>query len=85
MGLLSCKQVTETASRHLDGECSRRERLGLWLHLLICVHCRRYLAQFAATIGLLRALPEEAPDRAALAGVLAAFRQKVGPGGTGGA
>jgi predicted anti-sigma-YlaC factor YlaD len=59
--MFSCKDVTERASDELDGRLTARERIGLQAHLAICVHCRRYLRQFARTVGLLRALPAEAP------------------------
>lgn len=38
----SCRQVTRMQSFALDGHLSRRERLGVYLHLLLCQWCRRY-------------------------------------------
>ena len=59
--MFSCKDVTERASDELDGRLTARERIGLQAHLAICVHCRRYLRQFAHTVGLLRDLTPEPP------------------------
>jgi predicted anti-sigma-YlaC factor YlaD len=73
--MLSCKDVTEHASRWHDGEGGLRFRLMLRLHLLICVHCRRYLAQFAATIRLVRALPETEPAVPQMDALFAALRR----------
>lgn len=52
--MLSCKQVVDDADHLLAGEVTFRRRLSIRLHLLICVHCRRYLRQLKL---LLAALP----------------------------
>ncbi|HEY6897722.1 MAG TPA: zf-HC2 domain-containing protein [Rhodocyclaceae bacterium] len=44
---MSCKQATDMMSQGLDRDLSWGERLGLRLHLLICIGCRRTRAQFA--------------------------------------
>lgn len=41
--MLTCEQVTAKASAFVDGELSLRERIGIRLHLAICVHCRGFL------------------------------------------
>lgn len=41
--MLSCKEVSTLASKSLDVPLTRRERFGLWLHLLFCRLCRRYV------------------------------------------
>lgn len=43
--MLSCKQVVHRANDYLDQRLSWYQRLMVHLHLLICVHCRRFLAQ----------------------------------------
>jgi predicted anti-sigma-YlaC factor YlaD len=70
----SCEHVTERASDGLEGRLTLRERLGLYAHLAMCVHCRRYLRQFARTVGLLRDLPPEAAEAAGEQEAMAAFR-----------
>jgi len=52
--MLSCKQLNEQASRYLDGELGLPQKLAFWMHLSICVHCRRYLRQFKLTIATLK-------------------------------
>lgn len=41
--MLSCKDVSYLASKTIDTPLTRRERWGLWLHLLFCKLCRRYV------------------------------------------
>ncbi|MGD9661225.1 MAG: zf-HC2 domain-containing protein [Porticoccaceae bacterium] len=52
--MLKCREVVDNADQLLDGNISRRQRLALKMHLLICRHCRRYVRQLRA---LLRAIP----------------------------
>lgn len=59
--MLTCRQATAQASDHLDGHLSLRARLSLRMHLLMCVHCRRFWRQFRTLVGSLqfrdRAIP----------------------------
>ncbi len=41
--MLSCKEVSCLASKGLDSRLSWRERFGLWMHLMMCRLCRRYV------------------------------------------
>lgn len=52
--MLKCREVVNNADQLLDGAVSRRQRLAIKMHLLMCRHCRRYVRQFQA---LLRAIP----------------------------
>lgn len=66
----TCRDVSKRASAYLDDELGLRERLSLRAHLFICVNCRRYVAQLAATLNLVRhrewaGKDEEAEDRLA--------------------
>lgn len=58
--MLSCRDVTETASDYLERELGWWPRLRFKMHLAMCRHCRRYVKQIKATIGLLRAIPVDA-------------------------
>lgn len=40
--MLNCEQVTEKLSALLDGQLSAGERVAVRVHLLMCVHCRRF-------------------------------------------
>lgn len=48
--MLDCKHASRLVSQSMDRRLSMRERLGLWLHLLICDAC----SQFSRQIALLR-------------------------------
>jgi hypothetical protein len=56
----SCRRVTFLISASFDRELSRRERLALRMHLLICRPCRLFQRQ----LRLLRAFLRENPPRA---------------------
>jgi hypothetical protein len=43
--MLNCKQVARLASQAMDARLPWYQRLGIRLHLLYCVWCRRYIAQ----------------------------------------
>ena len=57
--MLSCKDINEKANQYIDGELTIRLRLAVGFHLLMCVHCRRYVRQLVATINTLRQLPKK--------------------------
>jgi hypothetical protein len=57
----SCKDITEHSSDYLDRNLPWWRRLGFWVHLLICVHCRRYLDQLKLTISSLGKTPDATP------------------------
>ena len=49
----SCREVTNRTSDLIDGELDLASRLKVRLHLLACHHCRRFVKQMCATVGLL--------------------------------
>lgn len=57
----SCKDITKHSSDYLDRQLPWWERIGYWLHLMMCVHCRRYLEQFKLTIRTLGKIQEASP------------------------
>jgi flavin-binding protein dodecin len=48
--VLSCKSIVHQASDFADKNLSWREVLSIKMHLLICVHCRRFMKHFKTTI-----------------------------------
>ena len=54
--MVTCKQVSDSASDVLDGPTTFSQRLSLRLHLLMCKHCRRYVRQIQLVSGVARAL-----------------------------
>jgi predicted anti-sigma-YlaC factor YlaD len=57
----SCKDVTQHSSDYLDRQLPWWQRPGYWLHLMMCVHCRRYLDQLKLTISTLGQTQEATP------------------------
>jgi len=45
--MMSCKEATHLMSQDLDRSLSRIERVGLWLHLIVCKGCRATERHFA--------------------------------------
>lgn len=43
--MLNCRQVTRLISQSLDVRLPWYQRLGIRLHLVYCIWCRRYAAQ----------------------------------------
>jgi len=47
--LLRCRDLTEDASRLMDGDVALPRRLRLRLHLALCSMCRTYMDQMRKT------------------------------------
>lgn len=50
--MLSCKDVSENVTDHLEGKSSFLDRILLRLHLLLCQHCRRFVCQFQIAVSV---------------------------------
>jgi len=50
--VITCKDVSDTASDYLDGPTTLLQRFSLRLHLIMCVKCRRYMRQLKLASGL---------------------------------
>jgi anti-sigma factor ChrR (cupin superfamily) len=48
--VLSCKSLVHQASDFTDKNLSWRQALSIKVHLLMCVHCRRFMKHFKTTI-----------------------------------
>jgi len=60
--MLKCREVPEEAEKLLGGELGWRQRMGLRLHLFMCVHCRRYVSQLRLLISAVPYLHGPASD-----------------------
>lgn len=60
IGFISCRDVAEHASDHLEGALPWPARARLMVHLSMCRHCRRLVRQLRAVTGALGLLAE--PD-----------------------
>ena len=54
---ITCRHVYENASDYIEGPVSPSRRALLFIHLVICKHCRRYLHQLRLTIGIAARIP----------------------------
>jgi anti-sigma factor RsiW len=61
--MLRCQDVAEQTSDYVDGTLNWHRRLAIWLHMMLCDACRRYVRQMRATIGLLRTMGARPLDR----------------------
>jgi hypothetical protein len=43
--MLTCREVTRLVSKSMDSKLPWHQRLGMRIHLIYCVWCRRYAAQ----------------------------------------
>jgi predicted anti-sigma-YlaC factor YlaD len=57
----SCQGITERASEYLDRDLPRWKRMSFRMHLLMCIHCRRYVSQLKLTIDTIGKIPEATP------------------------
>jgi anti-sigma factor RsiW len=71
---LTCRDVVELLSDHLDGGLCEREDARVRAHLATCPECLAYLEQLRATIGRMRRLRETDVPPLLLARFVAAFR-----------
>lgn len=56
---MDCEEFTDRVSDYLEGRVPFGERLGIWLHSAMCVHCRRYLEQMRETVELMGEVDEQ--------------------------
>lgn len=61
---VSCQQVIEFLGEYLSGELSLGERLRFEAHLVLCRHCREYLASYRQTILLAKEWGAEGTEEA---------------------
>ncbi len=56
--MLTCRDVCDNATRHIEGPTGFADRFALRLHLLLCRECRRFMRQFRMMIGAAEQLNE---------------------------
>jgi|1185.fasta_scaffold780541_2 anti-sigma factor RsiW len=71
---IACQEIVELVTAYLDDALPAADRALFEAHLARCDECTAHVAQFAHTLNALGALPAEELDPAALAALLAAFR-----------
>ena len=73
--MLKCKHVTEQASSYLDGEMGFVKRLQFRIHLMMCVHCRRFMHNLKAGIAMVRRLPRNKVNQDRIDAVMRRIRE----------
>jgi hypothetical protein len=69
--MITCRDVSTLVSTGQLGDASIRRRLGVWLHLSMCQHCRRFRRQVRLldlrvrriVVGFERDAPADLADR----------------------
>jgi len=51
--MLSCKHTVQQGSDYIENELSFWRKVEMKMHLMICVHCRRYVKQLKQTVAML--------------------------------
>lgn len=69
----SCLDAVRRISEHHDAPLRLSARIGLWLHLVVCSHCRRYKRQ----LELLRSFLRDYPDQLARVKLPAEARAEI--------
>lgn len=80
--MITCEEFTGRITAYLDKSVPMGERMGLWMHAVLCKHCRRYLRQFEAVIELAGEVDGREPielDDTARQRLLELFRQQHAP------
>ncbi len=71
--MLSCREIAQQSSDHLDRKLTFRESLRYGVHLLVCGYCRQFVRHLRTTIQVgqhlaeQNSLPDEEADRIAQA------------------
>jgi predicted anti-sigma-YlaC factor YlaD len=48
--MLRCKEIVARSSEYLEGDLSGWQKFNYRLHLLMCIHCRRYMGHFRTAV-----------------------------------
>lgn len=48
--MLSCKSIVQQASDYADKSLPWHRRLRMKMHLLMCIHCKRFMRHFETSI-----------------------------------
>jgi len=59
--MLSCRDLAEKASDHIEKKLTFREALSYRLHLFLCGYCRKFEHHLKTTIELGKQLPKPEP------------------------
>lgn len=74
MAALTCQELVELLTDHLEGSLGWRARRRVEKHLRACAACTRYVEQMRETLDLLGTVPVDTLSPQAQATLLDAFR-----------
>jgi predicted anti-sigma-YlaC factor YlaD len=78
--MTSCEELTEQLTDYLEGRLPYGEKIGIWIHLMMCEHCRRYYNQFKDTIDYAGELDSDAEsdslDEETKESIMDAYRER---------
>lgn len=57
--MMSCEEFSDRVTAYLEGRVPYGERVGMWMHSMICGHCRNYLRQMSELVTLMSKVDEE--------------------------
>ena len=64
--MLSCKNIAEHAGDIHDKQLPLPKRMGVWLHLMMCKACRRFIRQYEVAATTAAKAAEEKVEKAKL-------------------
>jgi len=79
--MLSCREARERLTDYAEGALPVRERIRVWLHLVICSACKAFYRGLRAVPGVARFLlaPEDPPPTEAAQALASALRHLSEP------
>jgi len=56
--MISCRDIAKLSSQYLDKDLPLITRMRIKMHLMMCVHCHRFMKQLQTTINTVKRLKE---------------------------
>lgn len=60
---MTCEEFAQKVSDYLDGRIPYGERVGVWVHMIMCEHCRRYYRQMREAVDLIQQSGDKGEDK----------------------
>lgn len=60
--MLKCRDIADHSSDYLDHRLPLSRRLSVWLHIMMCGHCRRYLRYLKSVMALISVVKQQEED-----------------------
>ena len=61
LNILSCKEISHLASRHIDNDLPFFLKMKVRMHIFICHDCRNFIKQFRATVKTINQIKIDTP------------------------